>query len=51
MRLKKQIAILALGAGFAGCTPQPATNLIEDNMEFAQQQLRFAFDEIDYSAG
>ena len=34
MRLKKQIAILALGAGFAGCTPQPATNLIEDNMEF-----------------
>ncbi len=49
MRLKKQIAILALGAGFAGCTPQPATNLIEDNMEFAQQQLRFAFDEIDYA--
>lgn len=31
MRLKKQIAILALGAGFAACTPQPATNLIEDN--------------------
>lgn len=49
MRLKKQIAILALGAGFAACTPQPATNLIEDNMEFAQQQLRFAFDEIDYA--
>lgn len=49
MRLKKQIAILALGAGFVGCTPQPATNLIEDNMEFAQQQLRFAFDEIDYA--
>lgn len=49
MRLKEQIAILALGAGFAGCTPQPATNLIEDNMEFAQQQLRFAFDEIDYA--
>ena len=49
MRLKKQIAILALGAGFAGCTPQPATNLIEDNMEFPQQQLRFAFDEIDYA--
>ena len=49
MTLKKQIAILALGAGFAGCTPQPATNLIEDNMEFAQQQLRFAFDEIDYA--
>ena len=49
MRLKKQIAILALGAGFTGCTPQPATNLIEDNMEFAQQQLRFAFDEIDYA--
>ena len=37
MRLKKQIAILALGAGFAACTPQPATNLIEDNMEFAPQ--------------
>lgn len=49
MRLKKQIAILALGAGFAACTPQPATNLIEDNMGFAQQQLRFAFDEIDYA--
>ena len=49
MRLKKQIAILALGAGFAACTPQPATNLIEDNMEFAQQQLRFAFDETDYA--
>ena len=49
MRLKKQIAILALGAGFAACTTQPATNLIEDNMEFAQQQLRFAFDEIDYA--
>ena len=49
MRLKKQIAILALGAGLAACTPQPATNLIEDNMEFAQQQLRFAFDEIDYA--
>ncbi len=49
MRLKKQIAILALGAGFTACTPQPATNLIEDNMEFAQQQLRFAFDEIDYA--
>ena len=49
MRLKEQIAILALGAGFAGCTPQPTTNLIEDNMEFAQQQLRFAFDEIDYA--
>ncbi|WP_342987919.1 MULTISPECIES: glycoside hydrolase family 88 protein [Bacteroides] len=49
MRLKEQIAILALGAGFTGCTPQPATNLIEDNMEFAQQQLRFAFDEIDYA--
>ena len=49
MSLKKQIAILALGAGFAACTPQPATNLIEDNMEFAQQQLRFAFDEIDYA--
>ena len=49
MRLKKQIAILALGAGFAACTPQPATNLIEDNMEFAQQQLRFSFDEIDYA--
>ena len=49
MRLKKQIAILALGAGFAACTPQPATNLVEDNMEFAQQQLRFAFDEIDYA--
>lgn len=49
MRLKEQIAILALGAGFAGCTPQSATNLIEDNMEFAQQQLRFAFDEIDYA--
>lgn len=49
MRLKEQIAILALGAGFAGCTPQPATNLIEDNMKFAQQQLRFAFDEIDYA--
>ena len=49
MRPKEQIAILALGAGFAGCTPQPATNLIEDNMEFAQQQLRFAFDEIDYA--
>ena len=49
MSLKEQIAILALGAGFAACTPQPATNLIEDNMEFAQQQLRFAFDEIDYA--
>lgn len=49
MRLKEQIAILALGAGFAACTPQPPTNLIEDNMEFAQQQLRFAFDEIDYA--
>ena len=49
MRLKKLIAILALGAGLVGCTPQPATNLIEDNMEFAQQQLRFAFDEIDYA--
>lgn len=49
MRLKEQIAILALGAGFTGCTPQPTTNLIEDNMEFAQQQLRFAFDEIDYA--
>lgn len=49
MSLKKQIAILALGAGFAAYTPQPATNLIEDNMEFAQQQLRFAFDEIDYA--
>ena len=49
MSLKEQIALLALGAGFAACTPQPATNLIEDNMEFAQQQLRFAFDEIDYA--
>ena len=27
MRLKKQIAILALGAGFAACSPQPATSL------------------------
>ena len=49
MRLKEQIAILALGAGFAACTPKPPPHIIEDNMEFAQQQLRFAFDEIDYA--
>lgn len=49
MRLKKQIVILALGAGFSACTPKPPTHIIEDNMEFAQQQLRFAFDEIDYA--
>lgn len=49
MRLKKQIVILALGAGLAACTPKPAVNIIEGNMEFAQQQLRFAFDEIDYA--
>lgn len=49
MRLKEQIAILTLGASLAACTPQPTANIIEDNMNFAQQQLRFAFDEIDYA--
>lgn len=49
MRLKVQIAILTLGASLTACTPQPAANIIEDNMSFAQQQLRFAFDEIDYA--
>lgn len=49
MRLNVPIAILALGAGLSACTPKPAANIIEDNMEFAQQQLRFAFDEIDYA--
>lgn len=49
MKLKVQIAILALGTGLTACTPQPATDIIKDNMDFAQQQLRFAFNEIDYA--
>ena len=49
IKLKLPIAALLLGAGLTACTPQPDSNIVEDNMEFAQQQLRFAFDEIDYA--
>ena len=48
IKLKLPIAALLLGAGLTACTPQPDSNIVEDNMEFAQQQLRCAFDEIDY---
>ena len=49
IKLKLPIAALLLGAGLTACTPQPDSNIVEDNMEFAQQQLRCAFDEIDYA--
>lgn len=39
-------AFLSLGA----CAPKEKdTNIVEDNMTFAQQQLRTAFDEIEYA--
>ena len=47
IKLKLPIAALLLGAGLTACTPQPDSNIVEDNMKFAQQQLRCAFDEID----
>lgn len=49
IKLKLPIAALLLGAGLTACTPQPDSNIVEDNMKFAQQQLRCAFDEIDYA--
>ena len=49
IKLKLPIAALLLGAGLTACTPQPDSNIVEDNMKFAQQLLRCAFDDIDYS--
>ena len=49
MKLKNQIAGLVLGIGLTACTPEPKIDLVKENMKFAQQQLRFAFDEIGYA--
>lgn len=49
MKMKLQIVALVFAAGLTACAPRATTNIVEENMEFAQQQLRFAFDEIDYA--
>jgi len=49
MKLKLQIVALAFGVSLMACTSQTNKDIVEDNMAFAQQQLRFALDEIDYA--
>ncbi len=39
---------LCIGIG-SSCTPKLGNTIVEDNMMFAQLQLRVAFDEIDYA--
>ena len=51
-RIQRISHTLALGLwiGLASsCTPKLGNTLVEDNMMFAQLQLRVAFDEIDYA--
>lgn len=54
MKQKKQLlaGILRLNlliAVMSSCTSQPKDMTVENNMIFAQQQLQFAFDEIEYA--